>query len=457
MADYTPHTKLSKPIASACDWGPDWYVNQNTNDCVNQQLLRRNYVVSGGNLTYTSGLTIDMDETVFFVDGVEHTIPANTYTLQPAVQGKEQPNYFWGIDADTLGMTTDPPTAESFVMFGRIDVYNNDPDIGVSRIADLRALPLAKIDVQNALSVENDCINGLMQAWQRGVGPNTETNIILADRWWVQSNSGTIVHQQYVMTGLENVSEKVEFADSLICTALSDPVAGFTRWLYRLQGVDKYVGKTVRVEFELKAAIGAKIGIRCIIAADGTAGIPEPTSLNHEFTTNDYEVVEFEFAIGQPSTPGTIGADSYLQFTLFTNSGTNYDGAGYAVGQNFNITYYLTNVKMYASDIKLPVRRKTFAETLHECQYYYCEVYNPLESSYMYAGNNSTITYGGTIPFPREMRIVPSTTKDDGLYTNCQDAQVISSIGSATIRLTPIGAPIVYRWYEQTIKFDAEL
>ncbi len=125
------------------------------------------------------------------------------------------------------------------------------------------------------------------------------------------------------------------------------------------------------------------------------------------------------FDIPAPSTNGTIGANSYIAIRMYITNGTDYSGLDWYVGEQLASNLYLTDVRMYTSDVKLPVRRKTFAEELHECEYYYQKSYdldtfptdlNVLEGVEAYQNYATTpqTTFRPNKGIKRKMRTTPS-------------------------------------------------
>ncbi len=362
MGTFTEKLLLSDPDSGQCNWDTDWWRNTDIIDSVVYQLMAGDQVISGANFSNQTGLNIDIDATVVHVNDTEHSIPAGTITLPAATPGTPHFVYIYVDNIGVLQSTTVKPT-DRYVLLMIADVDS----VTILRSADLtmRAEDIS----ETPFMVENDCINGTFQIWQRGI-TQTTSGYGADDRWHNSASVSTQSISQFPFSAGQTVvpGGPTFFSKN---TFLSDNSSGcYVRKEQRILDVRKHAGKTVAVKFHGKSVDSLQLCVEGTqVFGDGGSSIitgidPKTVQLSSNW---EKHIVFLEI----PSVAGkTIGDLSYTRLTFWFDAGSDHDLKTNALG-NQSGTIDLSEVEIYIADKELPVRRRTAEEEFALCLSYY--------------------------------------------------------------------------------------
>lgn len=315
-------------------------------------------------------------------------------------------------------------------------------DTAIIRISDLR--PMAP-DVEGI--VENDCINGTFEIWQRG-STQTTSGYRSDDRWANYDSGSTKIHtKRYFNTDEVNGTGNYDRLSSetssknysrTVVSSVAGP-GSYIRKDQHLLKLREYSGKRVRVEFLARSDSPKDIAISGsqVFADTGEPDIldisPQKVSLTTSFVNH---FVYFDF----PEITGKSIADlDYAGVTFWFDVGSNYDGRTDSLGQQSG-TFDIADVKIYISDKELPVRRRTDQEELQLCLPY-CQ---PVAATIYPLPGDTTIRH---ILQPNISMIRPFSLED----IHYQDTAGTNQSGSASIAYATLnGIPHIY-FYENSV------
>jgi hypothetical protein len=341
---YTNQLKKRMPEAGFLNWADERSVDDQIDDVVMGALLTKNRVISGLAVSHGTGLNVNFTSGVADIAGVVYHIDAGSVALTAASTTPERVNWVYVNNTGTVVDATAPPSGD-YIPLALADT----DDTTVLRIADLR--PFAA----DQGAVENDCINGRFDIWQRGT-TQTAGGYRSADRW------------EFTNCSVDNPHSRMEFpVDSIVPPNHPKYYSRFTvnvpgsLNIYRRTKIlhpEKYAGKRVFVTFYARASIA---GTSLIQALAPWASF----SKNVQLTTAWKKYVVY-FDVNEVPVDTIIGPTDSIGFVFYCSKSTSPQ-----VG-NFD----LADVQIYASDIELPTRRRTPEEELDLCLDYFRKSYD---------------------------------------------------------------------------------
>lgn len=447
MGTFTNKLGLSNPTPGACNWDVDWYRNQFIKDALSAQNLLDNYIVSGGVLSSPSGLNIDMSEAISVIAGNQYTTSGGTLSLNAADPDEELTNWIYINDSGNVVVSDSPITVGNFALIGIVDTDTTS----VLRQFDLRRIKLS----QPVNLIENDCINGTFDNWQRGTS-QTSSGYDSDDRFTnLHSGSSKTHSRQNFAAGQTVVPGNPKYYSRTVVSSTSGS-GDYVRKEQRILDVRKYSGKTVCLKFHGKVDTTKNIAVE-VVQNFGSGGSAEVNSIGAQkiqlttgFTKN------FVF-IDIPSISGkTIGTNSYTAFVFWFDAGTSFDSRTNSLGPQSG-TFELSEIEIYESNIELPVRRRSEEEELALCQRYFIE-YNGgvFSGGWQYYTTSGTGFDAGSISFPYQMIQTPSITQTLTFGGTASNPTFSTSAKHCGCKVDLSGAGI-YRVTGGTIQFDAEI
>lgn len=274
--------------------------------------------------------------------------------------------------------------------------------------------------------IENDCINGTFDHWQRGIS-QTSSGYGSDDRWNNSHSGSTKVHSQQLFTnGQTDVPGNPEFYSSTVVSSVVGASNFCQKWT-KLLDVRRYSGKKVAFSFYAKADSAKDIALEGV-QNFGIGGSTRVDSISVQKVTLSSTWQKYILYIDFPSVTGkTIGALSSSQFTLWFESGSTYDARTGTLGQQSG-TFDISEVEIYASDIELPVRRRTAEEELSLCSPF-CQW---VRGGIMAISSGIDQNLGAAITFPFSMIDTPSCTQIANSSVWKMDAITTSNITGAS-------------------------
>ena len=255
----------------------------------------------------------------------------------------------------------------------------------------------------NFAAGKNAIINGAFNVWQRGTSISLSNGVetYVADRYIAVTNfaSGTATYSQQTFTpGAAPVSGyESQYFGRLNCSS------AVTLWALRqrIEDVRTFAGQTITFSFWIKAsAANASTTIEILQNfGSGGSGSTSVTATGPSVTTSWQR---FSVTVANPSISGkTIGTGSYLQATVYSNSGLTasmtVDTWGWQVEQGSVATAFQTATG-------------TLQGELAACQRYYWRS-TPNTGLGMYGlgmAGNSTLAVV-SLKLPVTMRVIPTS------------------------------------------------
>lgn len=325
--------------------------------------------------------------------------------------------------------------------------------------------------LESRMAGRNRLINGDFRVWQRGTAFSVSTGARpTADRWLVNAQATTLsASRDDIAAGrlvagsrhlLKLVVESVAGADSMALVQ------------QRIEDVRTFAGKRVTVSFKARATVdNFKVGLE-LQQSFGTGGSTARDSIGGGVTL-DTMWRWHQLTVDVPGIAGqTLGADSYLQLSLWMNAGANFAGRAFGAGQKSGVVY-LAEMQVEEGDTATDFDRRPEALELLLCQRYYetVDVNRILGINYTANGDSRAC-----IPFNVRKRWAPRiTSPSTGLnlvgfgsegslinfnggdpgWQSTVDAAVLSSMSN---NMQQYGAVVVWSTTSQVlVHADAEL
>lgn len=372
MPTYTNRLKLSNPASGECQWDDDWWRNQYIKDALSGQDLQDNSIISGGVLSSPSGLNIDISAVVGSIAGVEYSDPGGTLVLNAAAPDEEQMNWVYMDDIGDIVVSATPITDTDFALIGMVDTDTTS----VVRYSDLRRIKAVIVhpDLPGGV-IENDCINGIFQIWERAT-TQTSSGFGSDDRFDNLHVGSTKTHSQQSFTiGQTDVPGNPEFYSRTVVTS-SAGSTNFVKKAHKVLDVRKYSGQKVLVKFHAKADTAKNIALEGVqnFGTSGSSTIFGISAQKIALTTSWAKYVAF---VDFPSiSTKTVGTFSFSGLFFWFDAGSNFDTNTDTLGQQSG-TFELSEIEIYVADEEYPVRRRTAKEELALCLPYYNQIVGP--------------------------------------------------------------------------------
>ena len=399
MTTYTDKLLLPKPDAGACGWNYAWYKNFDVLDAVNGQDMLNNYVVEGCALSLGTLLSINVATGSVIVGGSTFTVTAGSISVSGASAFPEAYNIVYVDDAGALKVY--PADAFPSGDFALLGVVDTDATTVIRTIADLRKWELY-ID---KTPVENDCINGTFDIWQRGTS-QTSSAYGSSDRFTHVNAGTTKVHSRQAFTaGQTDVPGNPKYYSRTVVTSVVGS-GNLCATQHRILDVSRYSGETVCLSFYAKADSVKDIAIEFqqYFGPGGSAAAyvtPQKVTLSASWQ-------KFVLFFDVPSVSlKTIVEPSFTQLMIWFDAGSGSDARTDTLGQQSG-TFDISDVELYISEKELPVRRKTAKETLADCLPY-CQVGGFRHVTYSNASGPMETSFA----LPAKMVVLPSATVTD--------------------------------------------
>lgn len=263
-------------------------------------------------------------------------------------------------------------------------------------------------------SLRNHLINGNFDIWQRGV-TQTVTGYGSDDRWYNTNTGSTKTHSQVACTDLERaLFNSIYFSRTAVVSVLG--AANFVQKGQHLEDVTKLAGKTVTISFWAKADTNKNIVLH-LAQGFGTGGSPSANvtgiGIQAVALTTTWQKKTVTIAI--PSIVGkTLGTDgvntSSTAITFTFDAGTNLTASNALIGQQSG-TFDIAQVQLEEGTVATPFEQRHIGNELALCQRYYLNK----PSQYMsQLQSGSAVT---DIPFPVQMRVIPTVSSNAGGFT----------------------------------------
>lgn len=360
---YTDRLKKRMPYEGQENWKDERDIDDHIDDVVVGALLTANRVISGGAVSAGTGLNADYTDMQVRVAGTTYTITAGSIALTAAQPGQELVNWIYISDTGTVTAAIVPPTGD-YIPLALVDTS----DTAIIRIGDLR--PIAP-EVEGV--VENDCINGTFDIWQRGTS-QTVAGYGSDDRWRLDLNGSTATNsRQSFAAGQTDVPGNPAYYASVAVTS----VAGTSNYVLKAQriiDVRRYSGKRVCVKFHARAS--ATLGLAVNLSQEFGSGGSASVAISGQKVSLSTSWAKFVLYFDIPSISGkTIGTTpSYTQINFWFDAGSDLNVQTDTLGQQSG-TFDIAEVEIFESDRELPVKRRLKNETLHECLPFYQKSY----------------------------------------------------------------------------------
>jgi len=243
---------------------------------------------------------------------------------------------------------------------------------GVSPVTVDNTDPRNPIVSMEAFEVENECINGTFDIWQRATSiGGTTSGYFTVDRW-LYSAIGTCDSDRIDFpVGQTDVPGNPKYFIKEIPGGMDLLDVSFSKRSQRVLDVNKYSGKTLMISFYAKAAIAAEISIEGV-QNFGSGGSTEVDSISPTKISLTTSWQKFNIPLTFPSISGkTVGTLSYTEINFWLTAGTDYNSRTDSLPLTDTVNGYdMAEIQFYISDIELPVRRRTAEEELALCLAY---------------------------------------------------------------------------------------
>lgn len=277
--------------------------------------------------------------------------------------------------------------------------------------------------------LKNKVINGNFDIWQRGTSYNHTSSAsipgyVAADRWYNNANGGSLcsVSRQAFALNQSDVPTGANWF--LRCQFTSANGGGcYATQQYRIENVQRFMGKTVTLSFWAKAAA---TGQPICVEFTGSAGAGGTGSFNTVGVTSfalTTSWVRYSVTVTIPTTGVTAVADpstSSLNFNIWFDSDTNNASRNNNLGFHSG-TIDLAGMQLEEGAFATAFEQRPTAYELFLCQRYY-------ESrGYFFSGYNTSgqVIYGDS-PFTVKKRTSPSIFWTSLYYTNCSGINTFS-------------------------------
>ena len=322
---------------------------------------------------------------------------------------------------------------------------DNDTSIPTTAFVQSAVAPVANNTGRNLV------MNGAFAVQQRGQGPWTVNFNYTADRWCMSPFGGDALSVSVVAASDADRAgigdEAARFLLQGVFTGNAAAAAG--SFLYQpIEGVRRLSSKTVTISFWAKASAALKLGAS-LSQSFGNGGSPSAgVNINGQSVALATTWTRYNVTLNLPSvagkTFGTSGDDATLLYLWFSSGANNNAFAGGVGVQSGTIQLY--GIQLEIGSVATPFEAKSYADTLRDCQRFYCV-------AALYGQANlpaATSAYGISVMLPAQMRATPTagvlsaansnlTNFTLPLVTNSMisyNGQVVTGGGQCTINVT---------------------
>lgn len=342
--------------------------------------------------------------------------------------------------------------------------------------AGLDGVQAAVDGLESRMAGRNRLINGDFRVWQRGTAFSASTGARpTADRWLMNAQATTLSASRDDIAAGGGAAGRLIAGSRHLLKLVVESVAGADSMALvqqRIEDVRTFAGKRVTVSFKARATVdNFKVGLE-FQQSFGTGGSTARDSIGGGVTL-DTMWRWHQLTVDVPGIAGqTLGADSYLQLSLWMDAGANFAGRAFGAGQKSGVVY-LAEMQVEEGDTATDFDRRPEALELLLCQRYYetVDVNRILGITYTANGDSRAC-----IPFKVRKRVAPRITSPstalnlvgfgsegslinfNGGYPGWQstvDAAVLSSMSNS---MQQYGAVVVWSTTSQILLHaDAEL
>ncbi|WP_333622404.1 hypothetical protein [Stenotrophomonas indicatrix] len=342
--------------------------------------------------------------------------------------------------------------------------------------AGLDGVQAAVDGLESRMAGRNRLINGDFRVWQRGTAFSASTGARpTADRWLVNAQATTLSASRDDIAAGGGAAGRLIAGSRHLLKLVVESVAGADSMALvqqRIEDVRTFAGKRVTVSFKARATVdNFKVGLE-FQQSFGTGGSTARDSIGGGVTL-DTMWRWHQLTVDVPGIAGqTLGADSYLQLSLWMDAGANFAGRAFGAGQKSGVVY-LAEMQVEEGDTATDFDRRPEALELLLCQRYYetVDVNRILGITYTANGDSRAC-----IPFKVRKRVAPRITSPstalnlvgfgsegslinfnggDPGWQSTVDAAVLSSMSNS---MQQYGAVVVWSTTSQVlVHADAEL
>ncbi|WP_313114743.1 hypothetical protein [Stenotrophomonas indicatrix] len=330
--------------------------------------------------------------------------------------------------------------------------------------------------LESRMAGRNRLINGDFRVWQRGTAFSASTGARpTADRWLANAHATTLSASRDDIAAGGGAAGRLIAGSRHLLKLVVESVAGADSMALvqqRIEDVRTFAGKRVTVSFKARATVdNFKVGLE-FQQSFGTGGSTARDSIGGGVTL-DTMWRWHQLTVDVPGIAGqTLGADSYLQLSLWMDAGANFAGRAFGAGQKSGVVY-LAEMQVEEGDTATDFDRRPEALELLLCQRYYetVDVNRILGITYTANGDSRAC-----IPFKVRKRVAPRITSPstalnlvgfgsegslinfnggDPGWQSTVDAAVLSSMSN---NMQQCGAVVVWSTTSQVlVHADAEL
>lgn len=342
--------------------------------------------------------------------------------------------------------------------------------------AGLDGVQTAVDGLESRMAGRNRLINGDFRVWQRGTAFSASTGARpTADRWLVNAHATTLSASRDDIAAGGGAAGRLIAGSRHLLKLVVESVAGADSMALvqqRIEDVRTFAGKRVTVSFKARATVdNFKVGLE-FQQSFGAGGSTARDSIGGGVTL-DTMWRWHQLTVDVPGIAGqTLGADSYLQLSLWLDAGANFAGRAFGAGQKSGVVY-LAEMQVEEGDTATDFDRRPEALELLLCQRYYetVDVNRILGITYTANGDSRAC-----IPFKVRKRVAPRITSPstalnlvgfgsegslinfnggDPGWQSTVDAAVLSSMSNS---MQQYGAVVVWSTTSQVlVHADAEL
>ncbi|MGO4718719.1 hypothetical protein AB4071_06265 [Stenotrophomonas sp. 2MCAF14_2] len=276
--------------------------------------------------------------------------------------------------------------------------------------AGLDGVQAAVDGLESRMAGRNRLINGDFRVWQRGTAFSASTGARpTADRWLMNAQATTLSASRDDIAAGGGAAGRLIAGSRHLLKLVVESVAGADSMALvqqRIEDVRTFAGKRVTVSFKARATVdNFKVGLE-FQQSFGTGGSTARDSIGGGVTL-DTMWRWHQLTVDVPGIAGqTLGADSYLQLSLWMDAGANFAGRAFGAGQKSGVVY-LAEMQVEEGDTATDFDRRPEALELLLCQRYYetVDVNRILGITYTANGDSRAC-----IPFKVRKRSAPRIT-----------------------------------------------
>jgi len=360
---YTTNLKLSNPDSGECNWDVDWHRNQTIKDVVEKQMMMRNFIFTGGALSYGgSGTLIAYSLGRAQVADVSYDFGAGTLTMAFAAAGETVMNFIYINSSGVASISISQPIGD-YTLLG---IADSDESGEMVRVSDLRAYEIGTTEP----FVENMALNGTFDLWEYAI-TQTSSGYGSDNRFKNLNTGSTKVHSMQDFTpGQTDVPGNPKHFSRTVVTS----VAGSANRVFkktRLLDISRFAGKQIAVIFYAKADSSKDISLSYskVYGDGGTAG---DYAVEIETIALTATWAKYKAFFDVPNNAGkTLGDLSYFTLDIYFDAGSDFDSVTNTLGQQSG-TFDIAEYQVYetANKRELSVLRPALLEIKRECHKY---------------------------------------------------------------------------------------